>query len=104
MIPADLRKLVDLTEREARAGVARFTETGAAEGARLVEDWAARIRQLSDRWQQGHMDTFSLRKALESEREALALRLAALANNQVRSFIAGVLDIALTFIGRLLAA
>lgn len=105
LLPGDITYITNLAATQARAEMAALPETtGAAEGARAVEDFAKRGTHLAATFAAGNMTLDALRKALESEREALTYTLAAITKENRRGILLALLDGALQFLARLAGA
>lgn len=103
MLPSDFDNVARILTDEARAGLTRFTDSaGAAEAARLVENFGRRLADLGKRFAGGAMSARDLGRAIESERDALAFNLAAITNENKRAFLAGLIETGLSFLAKLL--
>ncbi|RIK65409.1 MAG: hypothetical protein DCC64_01870 [Planctomycetota bacterium] len=106
-LPSEIQAIVNAAEGAARQWLVdakQQSAAGAAEAVALAEQWRARMTVLIRKWSGGALSLEDFGRAVESEKEALAFNLAALAQEQKRKFLAGLLGSSLDFLGRIIGA
>lgn len=103
MLPSDLQDVLRAAERGALDRLALLRDHAAAqEGRAALEAWVCHTGRLATAYAVQAIDTQDLRRALESEGQALALTLAAIANEHARSILLDVLKTGIDFLLTLL--
>lgn len=90
--------------REALRALEQQGKAAAGEGIEALESWRHRCAELLNKHLAGDLNTLTLVRCLESEREALAFNLAAIASTYARSVLADVLGTALKFLSTIFGA
>lgn len=97
------RRAITDVFNSAKAAVQNTLQSAGGEGIAEGGKFLSRVDQLLKRWDRDEMDTQSLLRALDSEKEALAYNLAALANEKRKQFLASLFHATLDMIRAILA-
>lgn len=101
------KQLLAEAERSGREALRALEQQGkaaAGEGIEALEAWRLRCADLLNKHLANDLNTLTLVRCLESEREALAFNLAAIASTYARSVLADVLGTALKFLSTIFGA
>lgn len=105
------RWILDEGERQGRELLHTLGQQGkvaATNGLKALNDWRQRTSALLELWAdkraETRLSTLELTRALESERDALAFTLAAIANEEARGLLATLLGTTLRFLGNVFGA
>lgn len=90
--------------REALRALEQQGKAAASEGIDALDAWRTRCADLLNRNLDGSLNALTLVRCLESEREALAFNLAAIASHHARSVLTDILGTALRFLSTIFGA
>jgi hypothetical protein len=104
-LPSDLQRILDIAEHRAKITLRDLGDSpGAAEAQQVAADFGKRTADLVRLYAQGKMTAEAAQRAFESEREALALNLAAIIHENKRAWLQRLFSDALGLVAGMLGA